>query len=79
MTSRNQRVLPEWLTVPEIANTLSVNSETVRNWIREGKLPAVIVPTPQSRVRTEFRVRRSDLDALLESRKVRESNSPTLM
>ena len=79
MKDSNDEILQEWLTVTEIATALSVNSETVRNWIREGKLPAMIVPTPQSRVRTEFRVRRSDLDAWLESRRVRQRNSPTLM
>ena len=47
------------LTVPQVAEQLQVTSQTIRNWIEQGVLPAV-------RVGRAFRVRREDLDALLE-------------
>jgi excisionase family DNA binding protein len=49
----------EFLTVAEVAELLKLNQQTVRNWIDQGYLPAV-------RVGRRVRVRRSDLDQLLE-------------
>ena len=48
----------EYLTVAEIAATLKLNQQTVRNWIDRGELPAL-------RVGRRVRVRRSDFDALI--------------
>ncbi len=50
------------LTVHEIAELLKLNPQTVRNWIDQGRLPAIRVG--ERRVR----VRRSDLDAYLAAR-----------
>jgi excisionase family DNA binding protein len=50
---------PQLLTVPQVAATFQVTAQTVRNWIDHGTLPAV-------RVGRAFRVRRHDVDALLE-------------
>ena len=47
------------LTVPEVAAIFQVTAQTIRNWIDHGTLPAV-------RVGRAFRVRREDVDALLE-------------
>jgi excisionase family DNA binding protein len=49
----------EFLTVAEIAKTLKVNPQTVRNWIDRGQLPAVRVGARR------VRVRQSQLDAFL--------------
>jgi excisionase family DNA binding protein len=47
------------LTVPQVAAEFQVTAQTVRNWIDHGALPAV-------RIGRAFRVRRSDVDELLE-------------
>jgi excisionase family DNA binding protein len=49
----------EFLTVAEIAETLKLNQQTVRNWIDDGQLPAVRIGARR------VRVRRSDFDALV--------------
>jgi excisionase family DNA binding protein len=51
----------EFLTVPEIAELLTLNPQTIRNWIGRGGLPAVRVGSRR------VRIRRSDLDRLLEA------------
>ena len=48
-----------FLTVAEVAEWLKLNQQTVRNWIDQGSLPAV-------RVGRRVRIKRSDLDRLLE-------------
>jgi excisionase family DNA binding protein len=47
------------LTVPEVAAEFQVTAQTIRNWIDHGTLAAV-------RVGRAFRVRREDVDELLE-------------
>ena len=49
-----------FLTVAEVAELLRLNQQTVRNWIDAGSLPAV-------RVGRRVRIKRSDLDRILES------------
>jgi excisionase family DNA binding protein len=46
------------LTVPQVAAELQVTSQTIRNWIDHGTLPAV-------RIGRAFRVRRADVDEML--------------
>ncbi len=48
-----------FLTVAEVAELLKLNQQTVRNWIDQGSLPAL-------RVGRRVRIRRSDLERLLE-------------
>ena len=50
----------EFLTVADVASTLKLNQQTVRNWIDAGSLPAV-------RVGRRVRIKRSDLDRILEN------------
>ena len=49
----------EFLTVAEVAEMLKLNQQTVRNWIDQGSLPA-------HRVGRRVRIRRSDLDRMLD-------------
>jgi len=51
--------MDELLTVAEVAGILKLNQQTVRNWIDAGSLPAV-------RIGRRVRIRRADLDALIE-------------
>jgi excisionase family DNA binding protein len=48
-----------YLTVAEVAQTLKLNQQTVRNWIDAGALPAL-------RVGRRVRIKRSDFDRILE-------------
>lgn len=47
------------LTVPQVADEFQVTSQTIRNWIDAGTLPAI-------RMGRAFRLRRADVDALLD-------------
>ena len=49
----------ELLTVAEIAATLKMNQQTIRNWIDSGFLPAI-------RIGRRVRIKRSDFDRLVE-------------
>lgn len=48
-----------YLTVAEVAELLKLNQQTVRNWIDQGSLPAL-------RVGRRVRIKRSDLERVLE-------------
>jgi excisionase family DNA binding protein len=48
-----------FLTVAEVAEVLKLNQQTVRNWIDQGKLPAI-------RVGRRVRIKRSDFERVLE-------------
>jgi len=48
-----------FLTVAEVAEMLKLNQQTVRNWIDQGSLPAL-------RVGRRVRIRRSELERLLQ-------------
>jgi excisionase family DNA binding protein len=50
----------DFMTVAEIASILKLNQQNVRNWIDAGKPPAL-------HVGRRVRIRRADLDTLLES------------
>ena len=49
----------EFLTVADVAELLKLNQQTVRNWIDQGSLPAL-------RVGRRVRIRRSDLERVLQ-------------
>lgn len=61
----------EYLTVNEIAAHLKLNPQTLRNWIDQGRLPAV-------RIGRCIRVRRADLDRLLEHGITSPGREPSL-
>jgi excisionase family DNA binding protein len=54
---------PELLTVSEVARQLRVDDTTVRRWIKEGALEAVVLPHVGDR--QAYRIRRSTLETLL--------------
>ena len=58
----------EFLTVAEVASTLRLTEQTVRNWIDDGKLPAF-------RIGRRVRVARSDFDRLVNSAYTRASGT----
>jgi excisionase family DNA binding protein len=58
----------EFLTVAEVAQTLKLNQQTVRNWIDQGSLPAL-------RIGRRVRIRRSDFERLIEAGATRSGSS----
>jgi excisionase family DNA binding protein len=48
----------ELMTVAEIAAVLKLNQQTIRNWIDQGRLPAI-------RIGRRVRIKRSDFEELL--------------
>ncbi len=56
----------ELLTVREVARRLRVDDTTVRRWIKEDALEAIILPHLNER--QGYRIRRSVVDAILQSR-----------
>ncbi len=60
---RRLRLVDELLTVKEIAQLLKLNPQAVRNWIDQGRLPAIRVG------KRRVRVRQSDLDTHLAARR----------
>jgi excisionase family DNA binding protein len=61
MVSEEQR--EELLTVREVAKRLRVDDTTVRRWIKSGALEAITLPHRGKR--QAYRIKRSTLDALL--------------
>lgn len=55
--------MDDFLTVTEIAETLKLNAQTVRNWIDEGRLPAL-------HIGRSVRIRREDFERLLEESRI---------
>jgi excisionase family DNA binding protein len=55
--------MSELLTVSEVARILRVDDTTVRRWVKQGALEAVVLPHVNER--QAYRVRRSTLDKLL--------------
>jgi excisionase family DNA binding protein len=49
----------DFMTVAEVASILKLNQQTVRNWIDQGKLPAL-------HIGRRVRIRCADFDALIE-------------
>lgn len=57
--------MSELLTVAEVARILRVDDTTVRRWVKQGALEAVILPHVNAR--QAYRVRRSTLEHLIGS------------
>ena len=58
------------MTVAEVAAILKLNQQTVRNWIIEGKLPAL-------HIGRRARIRRVDFNALIEGSAIAGDAQPT--
>ncbi len=59
---RTQYVRPTYFSPADVAVILQVSMQTVRRWIKEGKLPAVKFGGENSRIQ---RIHRDDLDAFI--------------
>jgi excisionase family DNA binding protein len=63
MTDSETSARDEWLTVRDVAERLKVTKETVRRWVREGGLPALVLGK-----KAGHRIRSTDLDAFIAAR-----------
>ena len=68
-SSQNGTQPPEILTVKEIADTLRLNPQTIRNWISRGTLPAL-------RLGRRVRILRCDFESFIEKSRVEPESSP---
>lgn len=57
--------LPELLTVSEVARALRVDDTTVRRWVKQGALEAVVLPHQKDR--QAYRIKRAALEKILNS------------
>ncbi|GHO83533.1 helix-turn-helix domain-containing protein [Dictyobacter formicarum] len=55
--------MSELLTVSEVANILRVDDTTVRRWVKQGALEAIILPHVNER--QAYRIKRDTLNKLL--------------
>lgn len=55
--------MSELLTISEVAQTLRVDDSTVRRWIKQGALEAVVLP--HAHYRQGYRIKREILDKVL--------------
>lgn len=55
----------KFLTGPQAARKLGVTGQTVRQWVRSGRLPAVMLPSGHLRIAAE------DVEAILQTRRTR--------
>lgn len=55
--------MSELLTVSEVAQILRVDDTTVRRWVKQGALSAVVLPHVNER--QAYRIKRETLDTLL--------------
>jgi len=60
---RKKTIMSELLKIAEVAHALRVDHMTVRRWITQGTLEAVILP--HANERASYRVKRSTLDKIL--------------
>ena len=60
---KEQREVSELLTVSEVAHILRVDDTTVRRWVKQGALEAVVLPHVNAR--QAYRVKRETLEKVL--------------
>jgi excisionase family DNA binding protein len=70
MSAESRGLDDSFLTVAEVAAILQLNQQTVRNWIDQGSLPAL-------RVGRRVRIRRSDLERVLDAGSTTPAANPS--
>lgn len=60
MSANNEDKHPAWLTTKMVAEHLSTTTQTVCEWIRQGRLKAKVLKTPRAETRKTWRIRRED-------------------
>lgn len=60
-----QKVEEKWVNLADVAEHLSVSQDTIRNWLKSGKIPTY-------KAGKQYKFRRSEIDKLLEDGKLAE-------
>ena len=63
MDREDRLAVNDWLTVRDVAERLKVSEETVRRWVREGDLPALVLGR-----KAGHRIQSADLEAFIAAR-----------
>lgn len=62
--SREER----WVNIPDVADHIGVSQDTIRNWLKSGKLPTI-------KAGKQYKFLLSEVDALLRDGKLAEEDS----
>ena len=60
-----QKVEEKWVNLADVAEHLSVSQDTIRNWLKSGKIPTY-------KAGKQYKFRLSEIDKLLEDGKLAE-------
>lgn len=63
--STEVRTEEKWVNLADVAEHLSVSQDTIRNWLKSGKLPTI-------KAGKQYKFRLSEVDKLLEGGKLAE-------
>jgi excisionase family DNA binding protein len=63
--STEVRTKEKWVNLADVAEHLSVSQDTIRNWLKSGKLPTI-------KAGKQYKFRLSEVDKLLEDGKLAE-------
>ena len=63
--STEVRTEEKWVNLADVAEHLSVSQDTIRNWLKSGKLPTI-------KAGKQYKFRLSEVDKLLEDGKMAE-------
>ena len=63
--SMEVRTEEKWVNLADVAEHLSVSQDTIRNWLKSGKLPTI-------KAGKQYKFRLSEVDKLLEDGKLAE-------
>lgn len=63
--STEVRTEEKWVNLADVAEHLSVSQDTIRNWLKSGKLPTI-------KAGKQYKFRLSEVDKLLENGKLAE-------
>jgi excisionase family DNA binding protein len=61
MAHRDRKEREELLTVQEVADEIGVHAQTVRRWLRDGRIMGTLITRQAG-----YRIRRSEVDRLIE-------------
>ena len=61
----DMRTEERWVNLADVAEHLSVSQDTIRNWLKSGKLPTI-------KAGKQYKFRLSEVDKLLEAGKLAE-------
>jgi excisionase family DNA binding protein len=68
--SQSEQRYEKLFTVRQVARILQVDDTTIRKWIKNGEIEAILLPG--GRLKKRYRIRKSTVDAILNQGRERE-------